>query len=83
MVHPFKIFQVFRFNQKLEAAQIQGFSWAKDTYAVIEADGTELYIIMNFDYNTYLVLLQLYKEFPSGGGGGTGEDRCRLYELPF
>lgn len=63
-----------QFNQKLEAAQIQGFSWAKDTYAVIEADGTESYIVMNFDYNTYLVLLQRYKEFPSGGGGGTGEE---------
>lgn len=63
-----------QFNQRLEAAQIQEFSWAKDTYAVIEEDGTESYIAMNFDYNTYLVLLQRYKELPVGGGGGTGEE---------
>ena len=63
-----------QFNQRLEASQIQGFNWAKDTYAVTEADGSESYIVMHFDYNTYLILLQRYKELPSGGGGGAGEE---------
>ena len=63
-----------QFNQRLEAAQIQGFSWSKDTYTVAEPDESESYIVMHFDYNTYLALLQRYKELPSGGGGGTGEE---------
>ncbi len=63
-----------QFNQRLEAAQIQGFSWSKDTYTVTEPDESESYIVMHFDYNTYLALLQRYKELPSGGGGGAGEE---------
>jgi type I restriction enzyme R subunit len=63
-----------QFNQRLEAAQIQGFSWSKDTYTVVDPDESESYIVMHFDYNIYLALLQRYKELPSGGGGGTGEE---------
>lgn len=63
-----------QFNQRLEAAQIQGFSWSKDTYTVVEPDESESYIVIHFDYNTYLALLQRYKELPSGGGGGTDEE---------
>lgn len=66
-----KLFQ--QFNRRLEAAQIQGFGWAKETYAVAEADDAESYIVMHFDYNTYMTLLQRYKELPSGGGG-VGEE---------
>ena len=62
-----------QFNQRLEAAQIQGFSWSKDTYAT-ESDESESYIVMHFDYNVYLILLQRYKELPSGGSGGIGEE---------
>lgn len=67
-----KLFKLF--NQRLEAAQIQGFNWSKDTYTVSESDESESYIVMHFDYNTYLALLQRYKELPSAGGGGTGEE---------
>lgn len=67
-----KLFKYF--NQRLEAAQIQGFSWSRDTYTVVEPDESESYIVMHFDYNTYLALLQRYKELPSGGGGGAGEE---------
>lgn len=65
-----KLFKLF--NQRLEAAQIQGFNWSKDTYTVTEQDGSESYIVLYFDYDTYLALLQRYKELPSGGGGGMG-----------
>lgn len=58
-----------QFNQRLEAAEIQGFNWAKDTYETTDEDGSESYIVVHFDYNTYLVLLQRYKELSSGGGG--------------
>lgn len=67
-----KLFKMF--NQRLEAAQIQGFNWSKDTYTVSESDESESYIVMHFDYNTYLALLQRYKELPSAGGGGAGEE---------
>lgn len=67
-----KLFKLF--NQRLEAAQIQGFNWSKDTYTITEADESESYIVMHFDYNTYLALLQRYKELPAGGGGGAGEE---------
>ena len=67
-----KLFKLF--NQRLEAAQIQGFNWSKDTYTVSESDESESYIVMHFDYNTYLALLQRYKELPSTGGGGAGEE---------
>ncbi len=67
-----KLFKLF--NQRLEAAQIQGFNWSKDTYTVSESDESESYIVMHFDYNTYLALLQRYKELPSAGGGGAGEE---------
>lgn len=63
-----------QFIQRLEAAQIQGFSWSKDTYTVAEPDESESYIVMHFDYNAYLTLLQRYKELPAGGGGRAGED---------
>lgn len=62
-----------QFNQRLEAAEIQGFNWAKDTYTT-ESDEAESYIVMKFDYNTYLILLQRYKELSAGGGGGIGEE---------
>ncbi len=67
-----KLFKLF--VQRLEAAQIQGFNWSRDTYTVSEPDESESYIVMDFDYNTYLALLQRYKELPSAGGGGAGEE---------
>ena len=50
-----------KFNITLEAAQIQGFSWNKDTYTEIIGD-TEIYIPMHFDQMAYSSLLQRYKE---------------------
>ena len=62
-----------QFNVTLEAAQIQGFSWNKDTYTEIVND-TEEYIPMHFDQMAYSSLLQRYKELSGGGGGGMGEE---------
>lgn len=67
-----KIFK--RFNLRLEAALIQGFSWRKSTYTETLDDGSETYIAVALDEPTYLALLQRYKELASGGGGGMGGD---------
>ena len=63
-----------RFNLRLEAALIQGFSWRKSTYTETLDDGSETYITIALDEPTYLALLQRYKELASGGGGGMGGD---------
>lgn len=60
------------FMDRLEAAQIQGFSWSKNNYIEILDDGSENYIQSALDESTYLTLVQRYKELPSGGGGGMG-----------
>jgi len=65
------------FNLKMEAASVQGFSWDKTVYPIIQPDGTENYITLEIDEPTYLTLVQRYKELSSGGGGGG------FVELPF
>lgn len=52
-----------KFNDTLEASKIQGFRWGK--------------FPLDLDENTYLILVQRYKELSSGGtggGGGGGDD---------
>jgi type I restriction enzyme R subunit len=51
------------FSYVLEASKIQGFHWG---------------LKLNFDENTYLTLLQRYKELASGNGGRGGNE-----EVPF
>lgn len=53
-----------KFNDTLEASKIQGFKWGKHE--------------LNLDENTYLILVQRYKELSSGGGGGGSST-----EIPF
>ncbi|MFA5501902.1 MAG: HsdR family type I site-specific deoxyribonuclease [Sulfurovaceae bacterium] len=53
-----------KFNDTLEASKIQGFKWGKYE--------------LNLDENTYLILVQRYKELSSVGGGGGGST-----EIPF
>jgi type I restriction enzyme R subunit len=53
-----------KFNDTLEASKIQGFKWGKYE--------------LNLDENTYLILVQRYKELSSSGGGGGGST-----EVPF
>jgi type I restriction enzyme, R subunit len=53
-----------KFNDVLEASKIQGFKWGKYE--------------LNLDENTYLILVQRYKELSSAGGGSGGST-----EVPF
>ena len=62
------------FVARMEAAQIQGFSWKQNKYSTTNDDGAEEIIVMLIDEPTYLTLLQRYKELSSGGGGGMGGD---------
>ncbi len=53
----------------LEAAKLQGFLWEKKDYEFQHGD-TYTYVAMLLDEQTYLVLLQRYRELFTGGGGG-------------
>ena len=59
------------FNDKLEAAKIQGFTWSKQRYEFKNPTGRAKIIIeLHFDETNYLILLLRYQEMFSGGGGG-------------
>lgn len=55
----------------LEAAKLQGFLWEKKDYEFQHGD-TYTYVSMLLDEQTYLILLQRYRELFEGGGGGGG-----------
>lgn len=56
------------FNKYLEAAKVQGFTWEQDSYEFEEGPFVQLEI----DKQTYLILVQRYKElFSDGISGGT------------
>ncbi|MEY8592316.1 HsdR family type I site-specific deoxyribonuclease [Butyricimonas hominis] len=57
----------------LEAAKLQGFLWEKKDYEFQHGD-TYTYVTMLLDEQTYLILLQRYRELFSGGGG-SGESK--------
>jgi type I restriction enzyme, R subunit len=63
------------FNDYLEAAKIQGFTWNQLTYPFSHGSGKpKTKVDMKLDENTYLVLAMRYKELFGGSGGGGGDD---------
>lgn len=67
------------FNDYLEAAKIQGFTWNQPTYEFSHGRGKpKTKVDMKIDENTYLVLALRYKELFGGSGGGGGDD-----DVPF
>ncbi len=68
------------FNDYLEAAKIQGFTWEKATYEFNNGRGkAKTQLAMKIDENTYLVLALRYKElFNDSSPGGGGSD-----DIPF
>ncbi|WP_046178635.1 type I restriction endonuclease subunit R, EcoR124 family [Domibacillus tundrae] len=63
------------FNDYLEAAKIQGFTWNKSMYEFSHGRGKpKTKVEMKLDENTYLVLAMRYKELFGGNGGGGGDD---------
>lgn len=63
------------FNDYLEAAKIQGFTWNQSTYEFSHGGGKpKAQVDMKLDENTYLVLAMRYKELFGGSGVGGGDD---------
>lgn len=62
-----------KFNDVLEASKIQGFKWDKHEYKF-----DKKIVSLNLDENTYLILVQRYKELSSSSGGGES-----ISEVPF
>lgn len=60
-----------RFNNYLEAAKIQGFTWNKLSY---KAETGKTTIELHLDETAYLILALRYKELFSGDGTGLGGD---------
>lgn len=72
-----KFAKLFReFSTYYQAAQIQGFSWAKKKYTYIADDGAKDEIQVLIEKDTYGILLQRYKELrkDNSGGGNGGEE---------
>lgn len=50
------------FNGKLDSAKIQGFHWGTDRYDFDHEDGSQTSVVVRIDQETYLILVQRYKE---------------------
>lgn len=66
-------------NEFLEAAKIQGFSWDQRTYEVWDENGDTVFVEPTIDEQTYLILVQRYREL--GGGPGPGSEPSAPYDL--
>ena len=66
-----------KFNETLEASKIQGFKWSELEYEFEEPKPKRV-VKLDIDENTYLILVQRYKELPSSGGGSGGNT-----DIPF
>ncbi|UWP10872.1 HsdR family type I site-specific deoxyribonuclease [Collinsella stercoris] len=73
-------------NEFLEAAKVQGFTWEQDTYEFEEEpeegepSSKSFFVQPVIDEQTYLILVQRYKEL-FAGGGGPGDTPEAPYEL--
>lgn len=54
------------FNDHLEASKIQGFKWDESSYKFVDDNGKKDEIDVALNETTYLILVQRYKEIPSG-----------------
>lgn len=66
-----------KFNEHLEAAKIQGFTWSKLTYTFTK-EKHKSNITLLLDENTYLIMVLRYKELSTGSSGGV-----RIDDVPF
>lgn len=66
------------FNDALEAAKVQGFTWEQREYVIRQDDGDEIRLELPLDERTYLVLAQRYKELFTKPGEPGGN-----FEAPY
>lgn len=69
-----------QFNEHLEAAKIQGFKWDKVKYH-FEENGQAVIVEMDFDQNTYLILVLRYKELKQVGESSGASDGGVPFEI--
>ncbi|MBQ6500878.1 MAG: type I restriction endonuclease subunit R [Mogibacterium sp.] len=71
-----KFADLFRqFNDYLEASKVQGFTWKKLDYSIVDEETGEVHdISMALDETTYLILVKRYKELFGEGSGLGGDD---------
>ena len=62
-----------RFNDYLNAAKIQGFTWREMAYSFKHEEAEDTLVTMALDERVYGILALRYKELASGGGGSTGD----------
>ena len=67
-----------KFNDALEAAKVQGFTWEQREYVIRQDDGDEIRLESPLDERTYLVLAQRYKELFTKPGEPGGN-----FEAPY
>ena len=67
-------------NEFLEAAKIQGFSWGQRMYETQDESGETVFVEPVIDEQTYLILVQRYKEL-GGSGFGPGSEPDAPYDL--
>ena len=61
-----------RFNDYLNAAKIQGFTWKEAAYTFKHEGEEDTLVTMVIDERVYGILALRYKELASGGAGGSG-----------
>lgn len=61
-----------QFNDYLDAAKIQGFTWSKATYSFEHEGEGDTLVTMKLDERVFAILAQRYKELPTSGGGEGG-----------
>src|SRR5574344_853441 len=70
------------FNEHMEAAKIQGFTWNKAAYTFSHEQGKpETTVTMELNETTYLILAQRYKELFSGGDGNSSTSDDLPYDI--
>lgn len=63
------------FNNYLNSAKIQGFTWNQLTYDFLQPSGENETVVLDLNETTYLILVQRYKELFSKG--------TKLEDIPF
>ena len=74
-----KLFQ--RFNDYLEAARLQGFTWSTNEYYFPHGDGTKSSVTLALTETTYLILALRYKELFSSETYTTTDSDDLPYEI--
>ena len=78
-----KFAKLFReFNQHLEAAKLQGFTWKKLTYRIEHEDIQPTTVTVDLDEEIFIAMVQRYKEIFNHTEPDDGDDRG-LAEVPF